>query len=80
MNIRDLKYLVAIADQKHFGRAAATCYVSQPALSVQIKKLENHLGVQLIERNNKSVMMTDIGLEIANKGATVKCCVRDVIH
>ncbi len=61
MNIRDLKYLVAIADHKHFGQAAAACFVSQPALSMQIKKLENFLGVQLIERTNKSAMLTETG-------------------
>ena len=50
MNLRDLKYLVALADHKHFGRAAAACYVSQPTLSTQIKKLEDELGVPLVER------------------------------
>ncbi|MEO8402238.1 MAG: DNA-binding transcriptional regulator OxyR [Gammaproteobacteria bacterium] len=61
MNIRDLKYLVAVADHCHFGKAAETCFVSQPALSMQIKKLENTLGIQLIERTNKSVFLTEIG-------------------
>lgn len=61
MNLRDLKYLVAIADHKHFGIAAEACFVSQPALSMQIKKLENILGVQLIERTSKSALLTEIG-------------------
>src|SRR5579871_2763815 len=61
MNLRDLKYLVALADYRHFGKAAEACYVSQPALSMQIKKLEGLLGVQLLERTNKSVLLTDIG-------------------
>lgn len=61
MNIRDLRYLVAIAEHRHFGLAAQACFVSQPALSMQIKKLEDTLGVQLIERTNKSVSLTDIG-------------------
>ncbi|EKD72382.1 MAG: hypothetical protein ACD_45C00688G0001 [uncultured bacterium] len=61
MNIRDLKYLVAIAEHLHFGKAADACFVSQPALSMQIKKLENTLGVQLLERTNKTVLLTEIG-------------------
>lgn len=61
MNIRDLKYLVAIADHHHFGLAAEASCVSQPALSMQIKKLETHLGVQLIERTSKSVRLTEVG-------------------
>lgn len=61
MNIRDLKYLTAIAEHGHFGQAAQACFVSQPALSMQIKKLEQYLGVQLFERTNKSVTLTDIG-------------------
>ena len=54
MNLRDLKYLVALADQKHFGRAAAACHVSQPTLSTQIRKLEDELGVPLVERAPKA--------------------------
>jgi LysR family hydrogen peroxide-inducible transcriptional activator len=50
MNLRDLKYLVALADHKHFGRAAASCFVSQPTLSTQIRKLEEELGLPLVER------------------------------
>lgn len=61
MNLRDLQYLIALSDEKHFGKAADKCFVSQPALSMQIKKLENDLGIQLIERTNKSVLLTDVG-------------------
>lgn len=64
MNIRDLKYLVAIADHNHFGKAAEACFISQPALSMQIKKLESVLGVQLIERTSKSALLTEIGRSI----------------
>lgn len=64
MNIRDLKYLVAIADHNHFGKAAEASFISQPALSMQIKKLEMTLGVQLIERTNKTVLLTEIGKTI----------------
>lgn len=65
MNLRDLKYLVALAEYKHFGRAAAACFVSQPTLSTQIKKLEEELGVPLVERAPRKVMLTPAGREAA---------------
>jgi LysR family hydrogen peroxide-inducible transcriptional activator len=64
MNLRDLRYLVALADTRHFGRAAQRCHVSQPTLSAQIKKLENYLGVQLIERHPRRVGLTATGAKI----------------
>jgi LysR family hydrogen peroxide-inducible transcriptional activator len=64
MNLRDLRYLVALADTRHFGRAAQRCHVSQPTLSAQIKKLENYLGVQLIERHPRRVTLTETGAKI----------------
>ena len=67
MNIRGLKYLVALADHGHFGKAADTCFVSQPALSMQIMKLEESLGIKLLERTNKSVLLTDHGAVIVER-------------
>jgi LysR family hydrogen peroxide-inducible transcriptional activator len=64
MNLRDLKYFVALADTRHFGKAAERSFVSQPTLSAQIKKLENYLGVQLIERQPRKVTLTETGLKI----------------
>jgi len=64
MNLRDLRYLVALADTRHFGRAAQRCHVSQPTLSAQLKKLENYLGVQLIERHPRRVSLTETGAKI----------------
>ena len=64
MNLRDLKYIVAVADTGHFGKAAERCFVSQPTLSGQIKKLEDELGVVIFERTNRSVAVTPIGTEI----------------
>ena len=64
MNLRDLRYLVALADTRHFGKAAERSFVSQPTLSAQIKKLENYLGVQLIERQPRRVALTETGAKI----------------
>ncbi|MDI1351501.1 MAG: DNA-binding transcriptional regulator OxyR [bacterium] len=71
MNIRDLKYLVAVADHNHFGKAAEECFVSQPALSMQIKKLEESLGVLLIERTNKRIFFTEIGKLIVQQARDI---------
>src|SRR5215469_3082760 len=64
LKLKDLRYLVALADQRHFGRAAERCFVSQPTLSAQLKKLEQALGVQLIERAPNNVSLTAAGEEI----------------
>ena len=61
MNLRDLKYIIAVAETHHFGRAAERCFVSQPTLSGQIKKLEEELGVAIFERTNRSVEVTPVG-------------------
>src|ERR1700728_1682673 len=64
MNLQDIRYLVAVAELRHFGRAAEACNVSQPTLSSQIKKLEDELGVMLLERTNKRVDITPVGSQI----------------
>jgi LysR family transcriptional regulator, hydrogen peroxide-inducible genes activator len=64
MNLKDLKYLVALADTGHFGRAAQRTFVSQPTLSAQLKKLEEYLGVKLVERHPKNVQLTEVGKQI----------------
>jgi LysR family hydrogen peroxide-inducible transcriptional activator len=64
MNLRELQYLVALADHRHFGRAAEACHISQPTLSTQLKKLEEFLGVTLFERTNKTVHLTAVGAEV----------------
>ena len=61
MNLQELRYIVTVAETMHFGRAAEACYVSQPTLSTQIKKLEDELGVRLFERTNKRVLLTPAG-------------------
>ena len=71
MNLRDLQYLVAVSDTLHFGKAATQVNVSQPTLSMQLKKLEQTLGVQLFERSNKHVMLTPIGEDISTRARGV---------
>jgi LysR family hydrogen peroxide-inducible transcriptional activator len=71
MNIRDLRYIVEVARSKNFARAAENCFVSQPALSMQIKKLEDELGVKIFERNLKKFLVTEIGKEIIKKAEVI---------
>jgi len=71
MNLRDLHYLVALADRRHFGKAAADCFVSQPTLSTQIRKLEEELGVALVERAPRNVMLTPIGKDMAERARRI---------
>ena len=71
VKLKDLRYLVALADTRHFGRAAERCFVSQPTLSAQLKKLEDSLGVQLIERQPKRVALTDAGEQIVARARRI---------
>lgn len=71
MNLRDLQYLVTLADLRHFGRAADACHVSQPTLSTQIRKLEEELGVALVERAPRQVMLTPVGVDIVERARRV---------
>ncbi len=71
MNLRDLDYLVTLADLKHFGRAAESCHVSQPTLSTQIRKLEEELGVTLVERAPRRVMLTETGQAVVERARAI---------
>jgi LysR family hydrogen peroxide-inducible transcriptional activator len=71
MNLRDLRYLVALADERHFGKAAERRFVSQPTLSAQIRKLEDYLGVSLVERQPKRVSLTETGEKIVARARLV---------
>ncbi len=71
MNLRELEYLVALSEEQHFHRAAERCFVSQPTLSGQLKKLEDELGVLLVERNNRQVAMTDAGKAVVEHARKV---------
>ena len=71
MTLTELKYIVAVAREKHFGRAAEACFVSQPTLSVSIKKLEEELDVKLFERSANEVAVTALGEEIIRQAQSV---------
>ena len=58
MTLTELRYVVALGEHRHFGRAADACHVSQPTLSTQIRKLEEQLGIILFERGNRQVTAT----------------------
>ena len=64
MTLQELRYAVAVARERHFGRAAAKCFVSQPSLSVAVKHLEEELGVTLFERTKSDVVVTDLGRQV----------------
>lgn len=71
MTLNDLRYLVTLARERHFGRAAEACFVSQPTLSIAIKKLEEELGVMLFERHRHEVLVTPAGEDIIRQAERV---------
>jgi LysR family hydrogen peroxide-inducible transcriptional activator len=71
MTLTELRYIVAVARERHFGRAAAACFVSQPTLSVAIKKLEDELGVTLFERGRNDIRVTPVGERIVAQSRLV---------
>lgn len=71
MTLTDLRYLIALARERHFGRAAEKCHVSQPTLSVAVKKVEEQLGVQLFERGAAEVKITPIGVRVIEQAESV---------
>lgn len=73
--IKQLKYLIALDEHLHFGKAAAACFISQSAFSLAIKELETTLDVHLVDRTNKSVMITDAGSAIVRQA---RLCINDV--
>ncbi len=71
MTLTELRYIVAVARERHFGRAAESCFVSQPTLSVAIKKLEDELGVQLFERGSSDISITPLGQQVVEQAQKV---------
>ena len=80
MTLKELAYLVAVADYGHFGRAAQSCHISQPTLSTQLKKLENHLGVALVERTNKHAHLTPIGEKIVIRAREILANAQSIVE
>ena len=79
ITLRQLRYLEALAQHRHFGRAAEACAVTQPALSMQIRDLEQELEVELVERRAGAVALTEIGREVARRGEHVLAATRDLV-
>src|SRR5690625_7775736 len=71
MTLTELKYVVAVARERHFGRAADACFVSQPTLSVAIRKLEEELGVTIFERGGREISVTPIGQAVVAQAQRV---------
>ena len=79
VTLRQLRYLEALAETLHFGQAAEACAITQPALSMQIKELEDELQVSLIERRKSGIELTEQGEEIVRRGRTILASVRDLL-
>ena len=79
ITLKQLRYLTALAEHRHFGRAADACAVTQPALSMQIRALEKDLGVVLVERRHGDVTLTQTGLELARRGETMLAAAQDLV-
>lgn len=80
IKLKDLRYLVAIADTGHFGQAAERCFVSQPTLSAQLKKLEDYLGVALVERQPRKALLTAAGTEIVERARRIVEASEEVVE
>ncbi|UTP40638.1 LysR substrate-binding domain-containing protein [Phenylobacterium sp. LH3H17] len=76
--LRQLRYLAALAEHGHFGRAAAACHVTQPALSMQIKELEAELDLPLVERGRTGAVLTEEGVELAQRARALNAGVKDL--
>jgi LysR family hydrogen peroxide-inducible transcriptional activator len=79
ISLRQLRYLESLARFRHFGRAAEDCAISQPALSMQIKELEQTLGIELVERRSGDIALTGIGEEIVSRASRILVAAQDLI-
>lgn len=71
MTLTELRYIVTLSQERHFGRAAEKCFVSQPTLSVAVKKLEDELGLTLFERSKGSIVVTDVGERLVEQAKAI---------
>jgi len=79
ITLRQLRYLASLARHRHFGRAAAECAVTQPALSMQIRELEREIDAELVERRPGEVVLTDTGLDVAQRAEQILAATRDLV-
>jgi LysR family transcriptional regulator, hydrogen peroxide-inducible genes activator len=79
ITLRQLRYLSSLAHHRHFGRAAADCAVTQPALSMQVRELEREIGAELVERRPGEIALTDIGLNVAERAEQILTATRDLV-
>ena len=77
--MRQLRYLASLARQRHFGRAAEECAVTQPALSMQIRELEREIGADLVERRPSDIVLTETGIEVARRAERILAATRDLV-
>jgi LysR family hydrogen peroxide-inducible transcriptional activator len=78
ITLKQLRYLTALAEHRHFGKAAEACAVTQPALSMQIRELEKDLGIDLVERRPGEVILTETGAEVTRRAERVLAAARDL--
>jgi LysR family hydrogen peroxide-inducible transcriptional activator len=79
ITLRQLRYLTSLARHRHFGRAAADCAVTQPALSMQVRELEREIGAELVERRPGEIALTDTGLDVAERAEQILTATRDLV-
>ena len=79
ITLRQLRYLTSLARHRHFGRAAADCAVTQPALSMQVRALEREIGAELVERRLGEIALTDTGLDVAQRAEQILTATRDLV-
>ena len=79
ITLRQLRYLAALARNRHFGKAAEECAVTQPALSMQIRELERELGADLVERRPGEIAVTETGVEVARRAEHILAAARDLV-
>jgi LysR family hydrogen peroxide-inducible transcriptional activator len=79
ITLRQLRYLASLARHRHFGRAAEECSVTQPALSMQVRELEREIGAELVERRPDGIVLTDTGIEVAERAEHILAATRDLV-
>ena len=79
ITLRQLRYLASLARHRHFGRAAEDCSVTQPALSMQVRELEREIGAALVERRPGEIVLTEIGIDVAQRAERILAATRDLV-